>query len=108
MLEEFERPVGQQPFGGDVDEFQFAAADLLGDDATLARREGTVDRRGRDAARLEGVDLVLHQRDERRHDQREPFATDGGGLIAEAFAAAGGKDDDRVLPGHGGAHRFGL
>src|SRR5690348_223980 len=54
LLEELKRALGQQPFGGDVDELQFAAANLLGNEAAFGGRERAVDRRRRDATRLKG------------------------------------------------------
>ena len=56
-----------------------------------------VDERGGDAELREAIDLVLHQGDERRDDERQPFAGDRRQLIAEAFAAAGGHDAEAIL-----------
>ena len=49
---------------------------------------------GRDA--LERLDLVLHQRDERRDHEREVRAHERGQLVAERLARAGGHDDEHV------------
>ena len=40
--------------------------------------------------------LVVHERDERRDDQRGAGAGDGGKLVAEGLACAGGHDKKRV------------
>ena len=43
------------------------------------------------------VDLVLHQRYQGRHDDGSAVEDDGGQLVAETFAAAGGHDDKGVV-----------
>jgi len=40
--------------------------------------------------------LVVHERDEGRDDQRGASASDGGKLVAERFACAGGHDEQSV------------
>ena len=53
--------------------------------------------RGRDAASLQAIHLVLHQGDERRDDDGRCSPRSGGGsLVAERLAAAGGHDDEGV------------
>ena len=41
---------------------------------------------------MQEVDLVLHQRDERRDDQRDAVEHERGELVAQALARAGGED----------------
>ena len=48
-------------------------------------------------------DLVLHERDERRDDQRGSAARDGGKLVAERLPRPGGHDQQQVAAGDGGA-----
>ena len=64
----------------------------------LRRRERAVDERGRQAARGQRVDLVLHERDERRDHHRQLREHERRYLVAERFAAAGRQDDERVAP----------
>ena len=45
---------------------------------------------------LQLIDLVLHQGDQRRDDQRQPVQHQGRQLVAEAFAAAGGHDAQAI------------
>ena len=52
-------------------------------------------RRG-DAARLERLDLVGHQRDQRRDHQRGAGQERGRELVAQALAAAGGRDQQQA------------
>ncbi len=61
-----------------------------------------------DAKRREFVLLVLHQGDERTHDDGESREHQRGELIDEGFAAAGGHDDKCVLSLENGADRLPL
>ena len=56
-------------------------------------------RPGQEAVGLERVDLVLHQRDQRRYDQGQALEQQRWELVAEALAAAGRQHDQRVAPG---------
>ena len=64
------------------------------------------DRAGRDA--LQRLDLVLHQRHERRDDEREVGAHQRGQLVAERLARAGRHHDEHVAPGDRGVDRLAL
>ena len=66
----------------------------------------SADAPGRDA--LERLDLVLHQRDERRDDQRQVRPHQRRELVAERLARAGGHDDEHVAAGERGLHRLAL
>ena len=49
----------------------------------------------------QGVHLILHQRDERRDDDRDAVTQQGGDLVAQRLAAAGGHDHQGVaVAGH--------
>ena len=54
---------------------------------------------GGDAAGGQGVDLVLHQGDQRRDDQRQPGQHQGRNLVAQRLAAAGRKHGRGRPPG---------
>ena len=54
------------------------------------------------------IDLVLHQGDQRRDDQRQPVQRHGRQLVAEALAAAGRHDAQAVPPGQHGRDHFPL
>ena len=58
----------------------------VGDFATRVRREHRVERAGRYRTALELVDLILHQRDERRDDERRAWEEKRRQLIAERFS----------------------
>ena len=56
----------------------------------------------------EPLALVAHQRDQRRDDDGQVVARERGELVAEALAAAGGHDDERVAAVERGLHRLAL
>jgi hypothetical protein len=92
VLDRLAEPLVLEPLGGDVQEPQLPAADLLHHVAVLVCREGRIEPAGGDAARGQGIDLVLHQGDQRRDDERHAGQEQGRQLVAERLAAAGGKD----------------
>ncbi len=74
----------------DEKEVDLAAAKVLLDGIARGSAQRAIQLRRRDAAGAQAVHLVLHQRDERRHDQGGPAAAHGRCLVAERLAAAGG------------------
>ena len=86
-----------EALGGDVEEFEGAGADLVIDGEGFLGAEGGVEAGGGDASLLKGIDLVLHEGDEGGDDEGDAVEEEGGKLVAEGLAAAGGKD------GEGGA-----
>ncbi len=90
----FDEALRCQPLRRDVEQLEiagerafFAATVLIG--RQVRRQVG----RG-DAARVERLHLVGHQRDERRDDERDAVEFDGGLLEAETLAAARRRDDE--------------
>ena len=63
-----------QPLRRDVEELEGTLVQAAQATARFVGIEAGVEKRGGDAAGRELVDLVLHQGDERRHDDREPGA----------------------------------
>ena len=52
-------------------------------------------------------DLVFHERDERRDDERGSAEGDGGKLVAQRLPCPGGHDEEQVAAfDRGAAHRF--
>jgi len=81
-------------FGGDVHEAVFAGDCFLFQFTAIGFKDGAVEEDGGDAHVAELGDLVLHEGDEGRDDDGgAAFLEDGGKLVAEGFAAAGGHDD---------------
>jgi hypothetical protein len=94
----------QQAFRGDVEQ-----AVLAGIEVRLAGRHLGGFQRGIEIGRghpggVELVDLVLHQRDQRRDDDGQPVAHQRRKLVAEALAGTGRKDRHGVESGQGGGH----
>ena len=92
-----------QALGGDEEEVE-AAGQVV--DAGLPGARPIPPRMnalGGEALRLELGHLVLHEGDERAHDERGARAGDAGELIAERFPRAGGHDEEEVVPLGGGA-----
>ena len=97
------KPWAAKTFRRDVQQVVVARPACLQTLLLLARRQRAVDVRGGDALGLQGVDLILHQGDERRNDQRAALPEHRRQLVAEGFAAAGGHDRQNVAPFQ---HRF--
>ena len=57
---------------------------------------------------MQSVHLILHQGDQRRDNQRRATQHHRRQLIAERFAAAGGHDNDGILPFQDSAYDFRL
>ena len=88
-----------QPFGRHVQQIERAVAEGALDPAGLARRQPGIERRGPHPRLPQGVDLVLHQRDQRRDDDPDPGTQQCRQLIAQRFAAAGRHQHDRIAAG---------
>jgi hypothetical protein len=91
-----EQPVVGEPLGGDVHEPIAARGEIPLAPASLVglERGGEVGRR--DAARLETADLIVHERDERRDDDRRALQLRGRKLVRERLAATRGRDHERM------------
>ena len=91
-------PLADQPLRGDVEQPASSGVEVGVDLAPLGRAERAVERRGRDPACHETIDLVLHQRDERRDDETETVGRphQRRHLEAQRLAAARGQHDDAV------------
>ncbi len=63
---------------GQIQQSATTAANLIGDLSSTVGRLSAVKRRGRDSDFAQGVDLVLHQRNQRRNDDSKPFTTNHG------------------------------
>ena len=87
----------------DVDELAVAHAELRQAARGLVGGEGGVDESGGDVPRGERVDLVLHQRDERRDDHRRALQQQRRQLEAQALARARRHHHQRVAPLDDGA-----
>ena len=85
---------------GDIHEAVFAGDGFLFEFAAVGFDDGAVEEDGGNAHLAELGDLILHEGDQRRDDDGgAAFLKDGGKLVAEGFAAAGGHDDADVASG---------
>lgn len=85
-----------QPFRCQVEQLDLATLQALGDVPLLLGVEGGVQRHRRHAEFVQGGDLVLHQRDQRRHHHRQAFAQQRRDLETQGLATAGGHQYQRI------------
>ena len=100
--EALEETLEHEAFGRGVEQLELAALEGRVHGATLLGRLRAGQHAGRHAALGEAVDLVLHQRDQRADDQRQPLAHQRRRLEAQALAPAGGQYEQQVAPGQAG------
>ena len=89
-----------EALGRDVEQAQLAGGGGLQRGAVVGGVALGVDERdaaGRDLRQR--LDLVLHERDERRDDERHVVAHERGQLVAQRLAGAGRHDDEHVARG---------
>jgi len=80
-----EKPPAAEPFRRDIDQPELAGGHALQPRVLLASRQRAVDETDRQAQRLKLIDLVFHQRDQGRDDQRESVQGHRRQLVAEAL-----------------------
>ncbi len=93
------RAVAQQPFGRDVEQVELLLDQVARDAARFGGIELGMQRAGRHAELAQRRDLVVHQRDQRRDDHRGAGPAQRGHLVADALAAAGRHQHQRVAAG---------
>ena len=81
---------------GDIEQVELAGLEVAEGAGGLFRRDRGVERRGVDASLSQRLDLVAHQRDERRDDDADALAGEGRDLEAHRLAGAGGEQHHRV------------
>src|SRR5205814_103225 len=85
-----------ESLGRGVNEPSLLGLDFPYEPGFLALAQAAVQRRRTHATLVRLVGLVLHERDERRNDQRGATQTERRYLIAERFAGAARHDGERV------------
>ena len=88
----------QQPLRRDEYKMMPAAGDLALDVTQLHLIHPAMERRRRIARQAQRIDLVLHQRDQRRDHDVGASRDRGRHLVAERLAAPGRHHDQRVAP----------
>ena len=96
ILQPLCRAAEVEALGGHVQHLHLAPRHAAHALRHFAGRQRAVDEGGGNAARREGVHLVLHERDERAHDDGDARQQECGHLVAHRLAAAGRQHDERV------------
>ncbi len=100
--QQIDRPARGQPFRRHVEQFQFAPFQRRQDRIGFVLRIAAGQRAGRHARRGQRANLIAHQGDQRRDDDRCAVAHQRGQLIAQRLAAAGRHDRQNLAAlGHG-------
>ena len=86
------------PFGGDIEKLHVAVNAVVEDAVDLLPPASSMDRLGQDPAAAQPVDLVFHQRNERRDNDAYSFGRKRRYLVDDRLAAAGGHQHERVTP----------
>ncbi len=93
-----------EALGRDVEEVERAGLQLPLDGLLLGEGQRRVEEGRLDARGFERVDLILHERDQRRDDDAGAAPHEGGDLVAERLAAARRHEDQRVAAGEHRLH----
>ena len=106
-VQQLEGAFPHQALRRDVEQVERSRAGIGLDCPDFGEGECRVEIRGTHSRLQQGVHLVLHQRDERRDDDRDAVTQQGGNLVAQRLAAAGGHDHQGVAAaGHVPDDRF--
>ena len=100
-----DQPFRVETLGGQIDQLEPLGIQVSCDVPLLLGSEGAVDESGGHTVGPQGVDLVLHQRDQRRDDNSHAVHADCRSLITERLPAAGRQHDQRVLTLQHAEHR---
>ena len=97
--EEAAEEIRVEPFRRDIEKLDFSACRRIGRPRLFGEWDRAVDEGGRDVFFQQRIDLVLHQRDERRNHDAVTRTHEDRQLVAERFSGAGRHDDAEVAPG---------
>ena len=90
----------EQAFRRDVQQLELAGDEFAFDLHCRCAVEAGIQKRRGDTEFLQGCNLVLHQRNQRRHHDRAALAQQCRDLEAQRLAAAGGHQHQRVVARH--------
>ena len=108
LAQQVPEPVTGQALRGHENQFVPTSADAVADPPAVAWVEAAVEIGRRDASLDERVNLVLHKRDQGREDDGGLIGQEGGGLVAERLAPAGGQHHQGIASLEGGGHGLAL
>jgi hypothetical protein len=97
ILQALDEVITYQSLRGDIEKIQIARMEHREHAAGLGCLQGGVVKGCLYAAGLEGIDLILHQGNERGDDNPNPRTMEGGNLIAQRFSASRRHEDKGVL-----------
>ena len=98
-LDERDELAATKPLRRDEQHLQAARLEVVGDRPLVGRGEPGMDGRRGDPLRLQLIDLILHQGDQRAHDERVALVEQRRQLVAERLPCAGGHDHEQVFAG---------
>jgi hypothetical protein len=99
-VEEREGRLHLEALGREIQKVEFAGEERGFDAHPLVAVLGRVEERRAHTDRRKGVDLVLHQRDERRDDDAGSRSDESGDLVAQRLTAAGRHENESVAAAH--------
>ena len=88
---------GHEALGRNIEQIQRRRANGLLDLGDFARGQARIERAGPHPSLAQRLHLILHQRDQRRNDDAQTGAQQGGDLIAQRLAAARRHQHDGIL-----------
>ena len=95
---DLDEPLADKPLRRDIDDLVDAVRHIVERLVVLSIGKRAVEICRANAGGRQRVDLILHQRDQRRDDQRDPVKQKPGHLIANRLSGAGRHDRQRVAP----------
>lgn len=98
-VQQAQRRLDPQPLRRQIEQIQLTGQELGLHQPPLVHVLRRVQESGPHPERPQRVHLVLHQRDQRRHDDPDPVPYEGRDLVAQRLAAAGRHEYQRVAAG---------
>src|SRR5262245_37079720 len=95
-IDNLKKARSEQPLGRDEDKTIFSCCDLLFQRPDHIEWQPAIQRRGWIAAFTQTIDLILHQRNKRRHDNVGSSLEFRGDLIAQRFSSSRRHDNQRI------------
>ena len=96
--------LADQPFRRDVEQAVLSQANAVQDARAGLGLKGAVQTCRRDPVGDERVDLILHQGNQGRHDDRQTVEQKRGGLKTQRLAAARGQNEEGIPGGENRLH----
>ncbi len=101
-----QKAFGTEALGSDIQQLDIAEATTLADHIHLVTSHARVQACGTHTAVGEIIDLVFHQRNQRRNHQRQARQKKGGHLECQGFSASCGQKAYGVAPVEHGTYNF--